>query len=520
MRSIPPYSTDLLYKEGGYKEEDLIALGNALGVGNINVITTTTLTPERLLYHACLTAIQTYVKFTYIAEADRAKEIADLADRLYADVKEPYLEKIAQTKDKMLEKEQAVTDFSLNLDKVERDIPWNAQRFTNSWDTEPYSKRSEKKAIETYRIIRTRVENGEYALRPDETIGDLVAKWGRMNVHYKHYRDVARSLIDEHIHQTFPSEQLLTMHHTSERHMTMFLGAMGSGKSEMSNYFIKQLPEATRNDLALHNADCLKFALYRSAKKEKEILADHCYKGEEIQAESSNALYEATRKRGYLARQKFHAPDVVLNSIVLGSFEVQEGIAGGGHVIAHHINMPYNEAVEEANKRALTDMRAPSPEDIQWSTRASARSLLLLTDPSYKNINLTVHLYERHAGKAPQHYGSIDAAKGILYVHDLNALSELSQTMFGKKSKRESLEILLSEYTKAGFTIAFVQEASLDAIATLDTHKNLIIEQSHPWNEQHELRDAFMNVATNRKIGKMPLITGFSKQEGILHVGR
>ena len=519
MRPIPSNSTDLLYLEEGYSRDDLKALGEALGVGDIKVVTTTTLSPERLLYHACLTGIQTYVRLEHLNEAERAIEIADIADQLYATVKEPYLAKIVGSKAQLLIREQAVIDFCAEIDKVESKKPWNAVRFNNSWNTNDYPWRWQKKAIETYRTIRSRVESGEYTLRPNETICDLVAEWGRLNVHYKHYRDAARSLIEEHIQHDLPNEKILTMHPSDERTMTMFIGGMGSGKSEMSQHYIANRPEAAHNDFALHNADCLKLALYRSAKQDGVIPADHQYKGEEIQAESSNALYEATRKRGYLARQKFHAPDVVLNSIVLGSFEVLEGIASGGSVVAHHIHMPVQEGVEEVEKRAKTEGRAPSAADVKWSTAASAKSLLLLTDPAYKHINLTVHLYERHAGKAPQHYGSVDASKGVLHVSDLNALAELSQTMFEKLSKEKSLEQLLAAFTNAGFTIALIMENSLEPVATLDPQKNLEIDQAHTWNQQNEMREAFLNVAHASKIGD-PLAQRFTKPEGAIHVGR
>ena len=518
MRPIPPYSTDLLYKED-YKEDDLIALGNALGVGDLKVITTTTLNPERLLYHACLTAIQTYVKLEQLDESGRAVEIADLADTLYAAIKKPYLEKIVETKDNMLKKEHEVINFSAELDKSENKIPWDSVRFNNTWNTSDYPQRWQKKAIESYRAVRARVESGEYKLRGHETIGDLVAEWGRLNVHYKHYRDAARSLIEEHIQHDLPPEKLLTMHHTNDRTMTMFLGGMGSGKSEMSQHYIANRPEEKRNDFALHNADCLKLALYRSAKKDGKIPADHAYKGEEIQAESSNALYEATRKRGFLARQKFHAPDVVLNSIVLGSFEVMEGISSGGTIVAHHIHMPTQEGIEEAEKRALTEGRAPSAADVKWSTTASAKSLLLLTEPAYKSINLTVHLYERHTGKAPQYYGSIDASKKIFYVQNLDALAELSQSIFEKKSKEKSLEHLLNAYTSAGFTVALVRETSHEPVATLDASRSLVIDSSHMWNQQNDLREAFLNIANTTKIGE-PLVSRFLKPAGALHVGR
>jgi hypothetical protein len=427
MRPVPPISTDLLYSD--FPKEDLVEIGNALDVSDIKYITTATLRPERLFYHACLNGIQTYVKLKSSTEVERAREIAQHTDALYQALLPAFMEKAGESQPQLAQKCREATQFCEQLHAIEGARPWNDARYKATWNTNDYPPRWQKKAIETYGQIRNRIENGHYTPKSGDDAGSLTRYWSLRNLEYKHYRDIARSLVEEHIAVQYPKEDLLTMHPADNRTMTMFIGGMGSGKSAMTEYFLGQLPGTERADTVLHNADHLKYALYKSAAKDGVLPKDHRYVGAEIQAESSNALYEGTRKRAYLARQKFQAPNVVLNSIVLGSFEVQEGIASGGKIIAHHVHISPEEAISEAEKRRVAiDGRIPSDEDIRWSAKASANSLLLLTQPEYRGTDVIVHLYQRAVDKAPHHYATIDAAKKILTIYDQEAFEALAKT--------------------------------------------------------------------------------------------
>jgi hypothetical protein len=519
MRPVPAYSTDLLYKSDMYADEDLRALGNALGLGDIKVITKTTLKPERLLYHACLNGVQTYVRLDSLNERERAGEIADITDSMYAALKDDFLEKVKQSEPELTEKRNQAMVFCRHIHAVEQDKPWDPVRYANSWNTNDYPMRWQKKAIDSYRTIRTRIENGLYTPRDGETAGDLTTQWSLMNMRYKHHRDIAREPMEDYIRNHIPAEKQLHMHPVEKRSMVMFLGGMGSGKSALTQHYLSQLPEDSRSDMVLHNADYLKYALYRSAKRDGVIPPQHCYVGSEIQSESSNALYEATRKRGYLARQKYHAPNVVLNSIVLGNFEIQEGVSGGGDVVAHHIFMPVAEAVDEANTRALVEKRSPSAADVEWSATASAKSLLLLTEPAYHKLEVAVHLYKRGKAGAPVHYGTIDAAHSMMYVHDAKALAQLAQVAYPQEAEKQALQTFIEQYQKAGFSIAIAKDAAHEhPVATLSPDKRLQISDTQAFEALGDNKDVFLNLASNKKVGAIQL--QFPVTRGELSYGR
>ncbi len=519
MRPIPENSTDLLYTRD-FDRDDLHAIGEALGVGDLKVITKTASTPERLLYHACLNGVQTYIKLPHIEESQRAMAIAKITDGIYAAIKDQYIENVDLALPELARKQDETNAFCKHLMQIEDPKKWDMTRYNNCWNPNDYSMRWQKKAIDSYRIMRDRLENGAYQPREGESAGDMMLAWSQLNLRYKHYRNIARVLIEDHIDKNFTPEDRLTMHPADKRFTTMFIGGMGSGKSAMTQHYMEQLPIDTQHDVVLHNADYLKYALYRSAKQEGVLPQEHKYTGAEIQAESSNALYEATRKRAYLARQKFQAPNVILNSIVLGNFEVQEGIAGGGAIVAHHVFMNPEEAVKEAEKRALAGDRSPSASDVQWSTSASAKSLLLLTEPAYQKLDVTVHLYHRTAGKAPVHYGTIDAAHHMLYVHDIKALGDLAQAMSPQESVQNALGDLIEKFNNAGFTLSLSEDVShASPIATLSPNRKLSIVKSAAFEAIDPcLKVALTGLAYQCQVGSIKL--DHPTRGGVLSYGR
>lgn len=476
MRPIPLHSTDLLYSSH-FEQRDLIRLGEALGVSSINVVTKATLVPDRVLYHACLNGIQTYVKLQETGESQRAQEISKLADSMYDALIGEYQQRTEEAYPEQLRKKQGSEAFCAQLASIEDGKPWNPQRYHNSWNTNDFPPRWQKKAIETYATVRERIASGAFTPEPGESARGFALYWNLRNMEYKHYRDIARGLVEDYIETHIPKARQLTHHPSNGRVMTFFIGGMGSGKSAMTQFYLNQLPEDVRFDRVLHNADFLKPALYQRALKDGMLAPGHAYTGAEVQAESSNALYEGTRKRAYLARQKFCAPDVALNSIVLGSFEVQEGISGGGKVVAHHLFMPTEEAVKEAAHNETRGNRAPMPEDIRWSTAASAKSLLLLTQPAYLGTDVTVHLYCRESGQAPRHYGTIDSARATITTHRLDALADMARTAF--PDAPNPLMQWVASFLDAGFVFHVVKEQDpTSPIATLAPNKRLTIFQA------------------------------------------
>jgi|GEM_PF-2710931 len=507
MRPIPPISTDLIYSDH-FRKDDLVAVGEALGTSDIKNITTATAKPDRVLYHACLNGIQTYVRLKNVDEAPRAQEIADLADSMYTRLIDQYRQNLASSTPALEQKNKEAARFCEKMHEIESRKHWDPVRFANTWNTNDYPPRWQKKAIESYAAIRSRIESGEYTPPSGETAGTLTQYWCQRNVEYKHYRDNARTPVEKHIQTELPKESLLTMHPADERIMTMFIGSMGSGKSEMTKHYVSQLPDDVRGDIVLHNADYLKYALFRSAVHEGALPAEHHFKGPETQAESSNALYEGTRKRAFIARQKFEAPNAVLNSIVLGSFEVLEGIAGGGKVMAHHLFISPEEAVKEARLREEMGGRAPDASDVLWSSAASAKSLLLLTQPTYRGTDVTVHLYKRGAGKAPLHYGTIDAAKSVIHVQDIATFAKLSKSAFPEAtSDQEALKNYLGEFNKAGFTIALARQEDLEAtVATLAPDGKLSIIDPAGLEAHGTYGQTLRDMASSTQVGSTALL--------------
>src|SRR5579884_2915544 len=172
VRPIPDHSTDLLYA-GPFDQKDLVEVGNALGVSDLKVITTATLKPERVLYHACLNGIQTYVKLQSIGEVDRAKEIADLADSMYASLITGFKQRLVDSQPAMESKRREATHFCEQLHSIESGRAWNKTRYQNTWNVNDYPPRWQKKAIESYGLIRSRMEAGEYTPPSGENAGSL-----------------------------------------------------------------------------------------------------------------------------------------------------------------------------------------------------------------------------------------------------------------------------------------------------------------------------------------------------------
>lgn len=505
MRPVPAFSTDLFY-QGDFRYDDLLEVGNALGVSDLKYITTATLKPERVFYHACLNGIQTYIKLNHIGEVERAQEIADIADDMAEALRAQFMQNLTAAEPRLHKCSEETRRFCEKLHEIEGGKKWDQVRYDNSWNVNDYPPRWQKKAIETYKLIRTRMEKGEYTPSAGWDAGRLTEYWSLRNLEYKHSRDVARLLIEDYINAHFCEEQLLTMRPTTEREVTLFAGAMGSGKSALTRAYLQSLPEETRNDVVLNDADYLKFAIYRSVVRDGFLPKDHKYMGQEVQAESSNALYEGTRKRAYLARQKFAAPNAIVNSIVLGIFETQEGIASGGKVVAHHLYIAPEEAVIESEKRRAELGRAPTEADIRWSTIASAKSLLLLTQPQYKDTNITTHLYHRKAAQAPQHYATIDSSNMTLYVEDGAMLSALSQSACDDKSKQAALGEFLRLFANAGFSVVLVEKDDPSTVIAEYRNAELSILDREAFHTQRLIGEAMQALATGVSTSHSPVI--------------
>lgn len=88
LRPFHKNSTDIAYSR--IPKDDIIELSKAIGVPNINIITTMLPKPERSLLHSSLNMIQTRLRIDVTDEAERGVIIADKADTIYASVREEF----------------------------------------------------------------------------------------------------------------------------------------------------------------------------------------------------------------------------------------------------------------------------------------------------------------------------------------------------------------------------------------------------------------------------------------------
>ncbi|NDF11275.1 MAG: hypothetical protein EB060_00450 [Proteobacteria bacterium] len=474
MRPIYEPSTDLLYS-GHFERADLVALGNALGVSNIKVITQATLEPDRVFYHACINRVLINVKLKHLDESERSVEIADLAERVYRDRQPLFFSELLKRDTELRTKLNGIDVFCNTLDQMAPD-PWDKAAFDQLCGAEKVPQRWQQKAIETYRTIRERIATGEYTPREEEDALSLTIYWAQRNVEYKHYRTIAREAVESYLEKTIGKEERLAVQPAKGRITTMVIGGYGSGKSTISNWLLAQMGDEERQNTGIHDADTAKIALLRKAILDRILPPDHPTTGFAVQNESSNINYEITRERAYLAEHAGFVPRVIINSPILGTTEMNEALAGGGKLVGHHLFMTIPEAVGESKLRAARIGRMPEEADIHWSTVASAKSILGLTDSTYRGKEITLHLYNREQQKAPKHYGVIDVANAVFYIHDLNALASTAEMTDESISRPEALHRFLKKFNDAGFTIALAKAEELDnPVAVIKADKKLEI---------------------------------------------
>ncbi len=469
MRKIPEYSSDIFYSSH-FKVDDIIELCKALGYSDVKYITTATISPQRLLYHTCLNAVQTYLVVRSHGESERSCEIEELANKMYSSVLQGFETMLLLHSSELESKKAKAALFIERMEGYENGLSYDENRFRNTWNLELYHDKWQKKAAETYGIIKSRISSGEYALRPTDSIGSLTLYWSERNLEYKHYRDIARKLTTEYIANNIPPENQLDMHDIDSRYMAIVFGGIGSGKSSFSEDLLEKLPSWIGEDIILHDADYLKTAIYNSARQDGAFPTDYQYHGSEVQAESSNALYEGTRKRTYLLATDMLAPHTLLNNIVLGKFELDEGTVNGGNIFAYHIYMKPSEAIEESHKREEKGGRRIEASDIKWSARASASSILSLTENRYYKTNITVHLYNRKAGEKAKHYATINLASEQVTIYDIQALSELCSEIYPEKNPQQALESFLFHFSDKGYAITSRDILKLDYVALNNEH--------------------------------------------------
>jgi len=448
MRPIPENSTDILYS--AFALEEMRHAGEALGISNINVITTACLKPRRVLYHSCVNNVQARLKNDSWDESVQGRIIADRADHIYGLTEKEFEQALAASQPGMGQKYTMVAEFMTRLAGEEK-LSWDCDSFQERWpigDTERFPYRWQRKAIETYQKIKENMAQGIY--KPENGWDAIQATrwWSDRNLEYKHYRDISRRLVNQKLDEHFPPQDFLEQKPTRDRTTLLIVSGMGGGKSWFSRAYLESLPEAERRNIILHDADYMKLAFARSAMRDGVITQ---YTGPEVQNESSNCLYENTIKRKYFTRTRGAAPDVIVNSTVAGSYEIEDGLEGNGKVVIHHISIDPEDAVKATEARARVIGRKPEPESVRRSCRVSTQSMLNLFT-HYAGKPITVHLYERSAG-TPQSFGIIDIQGKCVTINDTAAFLRFCERAQLHDKKQEAQKSYIESLLGSGATI-------------------------------------------------------------------
>ena len=454
MRPIYQPSTDLIYSP--FPLAELMEIANAVGYPDIKYITTATLSPERALYHCCLNGIQTRLKLSEFDERKRGQQIAVIAAQIYEYAKPKFKQALDNQAPSLVQKKQALHDYVLRLEQVQQGSSWDSTAFAHKWKSRFSRPRWQLKAIETYQIVSERIAVGEYIPSPEWNALQVTRCWGERNLEYKHYRDIGRQLVDEYFAQYIPLENQLTRYPTYMRKSAVFFGAIGSGKTHLAKRYLAEIPEPERFDRVYHDADCLKYALAIQAINDGKI---ETYTGPEVQNESSNALYEGSRKRYYRAITKGRAPNVLLTSTVANELEINELLEGGGSIKIFHISVSLEVAVSSNAARAKALGRKAGDDHVGWSSQAAASSLLDLFD--YAKAKIIVHVYEREKGKDFSLVATIDCRNLTANVYDMHGFIRAGERAdIGNDSKEKSQSIFKTLFSN-GFTLNWINDQEI-----------------------------------------------------------
>lgn len=418
LRPFHKNSTDIAYSR--IPKDDIIELSKAIGVPNINIITTMLPKPERSLLHSSLNMIQTRLRIDVTDEAERGVIIADKADTIYASVREELDKALRDGKlpDMPLTLDEKLNNnhtFVKNLINFQKDKAWDAKAFDEAFPIDHKRERHENKSIETFKAVNDRIASGQYQPSAGSDAGEIAHNYIQHNVLYKHLRKVGCSLVSDFLSQNISDKEKLTLHPEEERKGIIICGGMGSGKSWLSS-------SNNTCDIIHQNADYVKIALHRSAVKDGVL--DEKIGLEATQNESSIVVHESRITRCHDMRVKGVAPNVQINAIMANDAEIQEFLGGKRGIEVQHVSMDPQKAIEECNKRAVKIGRKPNEDAVRKSYEDAAKSLTKLT--KYKGQNVKADIYERTNGSRPELNAVIDCNTSQISVSDMPAFLRLA----------------------------------------------------------------------------------------------
>ena len=206
------------------------------------------------------------------------------------------------------------------------------------------------------------------------------------------------------------------------------------------------LPEEERYDRVLHDADYLKIALSKQAGIGNG--------GTEVQAESSNTLYETMLQRRYTAATTGKSPKVVVNSVCINPPEVDEMLSGGGKVHVVHISIDPEKAIESCKVRAKKELRDPPIQAIIDSNIASSVSVLEALK-KYKGKELSIDIMERIDNEFHKH-AVISCKDSTLLITDMFGFLRIAERANLGVTPKESRLLFMKSIAFDGYTVTGV----------------------------------------------------------------
>lgn len=432
-------STDVI--NSNLSPKRIRALQKAFGFPNQGYITTYCTTPESTLFHCCLVAIECLVIIKDIQETSRGTAIFKMAKKIFDKVKPDFMTaveagKLARMNKPLPEKHQKEEAFLNNFFSVRHHV----NPFKHSQLLTP-SSRNRNEIIKCYLKLKQRIQNGEYELKEGETAASLTWDWYRAAIEHRHLREIGNRLVRAYIRDNTPDIQKLTLFPKNGLVGYIYCGGMGSGKSVLSREHLLKLPEEERYNRVLHDADYLKIAL--------SIQAGLGNGGSEVQAESSNTLYETMLQRRFTAATTGKSPKVVVNSICINSPEVDEMIEG--KVQIYHISIDPKKAIDACKERAKKELRDPPIQAIIDSNIASSRSVLNALK-HYKGKEVSIEVMERDGHEFHTH-AVISCKDSTLLVSDMAGFLRIAERAKLGSNPTESRLLFMNAIASAEFII-------------------------------------------------------------------
>ena len=434
-------STDVI--NSNLLPERIRALQLAFGFSNQGYITTYCTSPKSTLFHCCLVAVECCVIINDLQETSRGTAIFKLANDIFEKVKPEFMRaleagKLDRMKTTLAEKLQREEVFLKQFVAMHNHVnPYNHSQLLTP------TSRNRNVIVKCYLKLKERIRRGDYTLKNGESAESLTWDWYRAAIEHRHLREIGNRLARAYIRDNTPASQKLTLFPKKGLVGYIYCGGMGSGKSVLSRSHLKKLPEEERYNRVLHDADYLKIALSNQAGTGNE--------GSEVQAESSNTLYETMLQRRYTAATIGKSPKVVVNSVCINSPEVDEIMSGGGKVHVYHISFDPQKAINACKERAKKELRNPPIQAIIDSNIASSKSVLdALTQ--YRGKELTIDVMERNDGEFHEH-ARISCIDATIYVADMPGFLRVAERASLGSTPKESRLLFMKSIALAGYTI-------------------------------------------------------------------